>query len=151
MLPHPSNPRIAYAMAQEGSLARVDMLTGMTESIKPVHPDGEWLRWHWNAAIAGDPSHADGVYYGSQYVHYSPDQGRTWTIISPDLTTNNPDKQKALESGGLTFDVTGAENHTCILTIAPSPKNPKTSVGRHRRRQCSSQQGRWRHLDQLQP
>ena len=66
------------------------------------------------------------MYYGSQYVHYSPDQGRTWTIISPDLTTNNPDKQKALESGGLTFDVTGAENHTCILTIAPSPKNPKT-------------------------
>ena len=126
VLPHPSNPRIAYAMAQEGSLARVDMLTGMTESIKPVHPDGEWLRWHWNAAIAGDPSHADGLYYGSQYVHYSPDQGRTWTIISPDLTTNNPDKQKALESGGLTFDVTGAENHTCILTIAPSPKNPKT-------------------------
>ncbi len=126
VLPHPSNPRIAYAMAQEGSLARVDMLTGMTESIKPVHPDGEWLRWHWNAAIAGDPSNADGLYYGSQYVHYSPDQGRTWTIISPDLTTNNPDKQKALESGGLTFDVTGAENHTCILTIAPSPKNPKT-------------------------
>ena len=126
VLPHPSNPRIAYAMAQEGSLARVDMLTGMTESIKPVHPDGEWLRWHWNAAIAGDPSNDDGVYYGSQYVHYSPDQGRTWTIISPDLTTNNPDKQKALESGGLTFDVTGAENHTCILTIAPSPKNPKT-------------------------
>ncbi len=126
VLPHPSNPRIAYAMAQEGSLARVDMLTGMTESIKPVHPDGEWLRWHWNAAIAGDPSNVDGVYYGSQYVHYSPDQGRTWTIISPDLTTNNPDKQKALESGGLTFDVTGAENHTCILTIAPSPQNPKT-------------------------
>ena len=126
VLPHPSNPRIAYAMAQEGSLARVDMLTGMTESIKPVHPDGEWLRWHWNAAIAGDPSNDDGVYYGSQYVHYSPDQGRTWTIISPDLTTNNPDKQKALESGGLTFDVTGAENHTCILTIAPSPQNPKT-------------------------
>jgi photosystem II stability/assembly factor-like uncharacterized protein len=126
VLPHPSNPRIAYAMAQEGSLARVDMLTGMTESIKPVHPDGGWLRWHWNAAIAGDPSNVDGVYYGSQYVHYSPDQGRTWTIISPDLTTNNPDKQKALESGGLTFDVTGAENHTCILTIAPSPQNPKT-------------------------
>lgn len=126
VLPHPSNSRISYAMAQEGSLARIDMLTGMTESIKPVHPEGEWLRWHWNAAIAGDPSNADGLYYGSQYVHHSPDQGRTWTIISPDLTTNNPDKQKALESGGLTFDVTGAENHTCILTIAPSPKNPQT-------------------------
>ena len=126
VLPHPTNPRISYAMAQEGSLARVDMVTGMTESIKPVHPNGEWLRWHWNAAIAGDPLNPDGLYYGSQYVHYSPDQGRTWNILSPDLTTNNPDKQKALESGGLTFDVTGAENHTCILTIAPSVKDPTT-------------------------
>ena len=126
VLPHPTNPRISYAMAQEGSLARVDMVTGMTEAIKPVHPEGEWLRWHWNAAIAGDPSNPDGLYYGSQYVHYSPDQGRTWNIISPDLTTNNPDKQKALESGGLTFDVTGAENHTCILAIAPSANDPKT-------------------------
>jgi len=40
---------------------------------------------------------------------------------SPDLTTNDPEKQKQTESGGLTLDVTGAENHTTILAIAVSP------------------------------
>ena len=53
-------------------------------------------------------------------MHKSKDNGKNWTIISPDLTTNNPEKQKQLESGGLTYDVTGAENHTCLLAIAPS-------------------------------
>lgn len=45
----------------------------------------------------------------------------TWEIISPDLTTNDPEKQKQAESGGLTLDVTNAENHTTIICIAPSP------------------------------
>ena len=65
------------------------------------------------------------MYFGSQYVHKSTDNGKNWTIISPDLTTNDPEKQKQLESGGLTYDVTGAENHTCILAIAPSALDEK--------------------------
>ena len=44
----------------------------------------------------------------------------TWTIISPDLTTNDPEKLKQSESGGLTMDATGAENHCTILVIEPS-------------------------------
>ena len=122
VVPHPSNPRIVYAMAQEGYLGRVDTRTGGVELIKPVHPKGNNLRWHWNAPIAQDPYNEDAIYYGSQFLHYSEDQGRNWKIISPDLTTNNPEKQKALESGGLTPDVTGAENHTCIISVAPSSK-----------------------------
>ncbi|CAI8275878.1 MAG: Xyloglucanase [Owenweeksia sp. TMED14] len=121
VVPHPSDPRIVYAMAQEGYLGRIDTRTGGAELIKPVHPEGDALRWHWNSAIAQDPFNEDAIFYGSQYVHYSKDQGRNWSILSPDLTTNNPEKQKSLESGGLTFDVTGAENHTCIISIAPSP------------------------------
>jgi len=44
----------------------------------------------------------------------------TWEVISPDLTTNDPEKQKQGESGGLTLDATGAENHCTILVIEPS-------------------------------
>ena len=47
--------------------------------------------------------------------------GDSWDIISPDLTTNDPEKTKFLESGGLTYDVTGAEFHCTIISIAPSP------------------------------
>lgn len=120
VLPHPSDPAIVYAMAQEGSLARVNVSNGLKSYIKPAHPDGKTLRWHWNSPIASDPFNPDGVYYGSQHVHYSQDRGASWAILSPDLTSNNPEKQKFLESGGLTFDVTGAEMHTCLLAIAPS-------------------------------
>jgi len=41
-------------------------------------------------------------------------------VISPDLTTNDPEKQKQSESGGLTLDATGAENHCTLLVIEPS-------------------------------
>jgi hypothetical protein len=53
-------------------------------------------------------------------VHKSTDKGETWTVISPDLSTNDPEKQKQSESGGLSMDATGAENHTTILVIEPS-------------------------------
>jgi len=119
-LSDPNHPRYGYAMSQGGYLFRFDKETGERKMIRPAHPDGARLRFHWNAAIAIDPF--DGaVYYGSQFVHRSTDMGHSWTIISPDLTTNDPEKQKQIDSGGLTYDVTGAENHTTIITIAPSP------------------------------
>jgi len=121
VVPHPGNSRFGYAMSQQGNVGRYDLITGHTQLIKPVHPKGEYLRFNWNAAIAQDPFNDDGIFYGSQYVHYSSDQGNNWNIISPDLTTNDSTKQKQHESGGLTYDATGAENYTTILSIEPSP------------------------------
>ena len=123
VVPHPGNSRYGYAMSQQGNVGRYDLVTGHTQLIKPVHPKGEKLRFNWNAAIAQDPFDEDAIYYGSQYVHYSTDRGNNWEIISPDLTTNDPEKQKQHESGGLTYDATGAENFTTILAIEPSSLN----------------------------
>lgn len=123
VVPDPLNPRYVYAQSQEGNVARVDVQTGYAKLIKPGHPNGETLRFNWNAAIAQDPFDAATVYFGSQYVHKSTNQGDAWQIISPDLTTNNPEHQKQLESGGLTYDVTGAENYTTIISIVPSSRN----------------------------
>jgi photosystem II stability/assembly factor-like uncharacterized protein len=110
----PSNPRYLYAMSQQGNVGRVDRESGSARFVKPTHPEGEVLRWNWNAPINFDPNNETGIYFGSQYVHYSPDRGETWEIISPDLTTNDTTKQKQHESGGLTMDATGAENHTTL-------------------------------------
>jgi photosystem II stability/assembly factor-like uncharacterized protein len=121
VVPDPTDNRYGYAMSQGGNLARYDIKTGDAKFIKPVHPEGKPLRFNWNAAIAQDLFNPNTIYYGSQYVHKSNDKGNTWEIISPDLTTNNPAKQKQGESGGLTYDVTFAENHTTILAIAQSP------------------------------
>jgi photosystem II stability/assembly factor-like uncharacterized protein len=116
----PTNPRYGYAMSQGGFVVRFDKETGERNAVRPAHPGGVHLRFNWNAGIAIDP-HDGAIYYGSQFVHKSTDMGNTWTIMSPDLTTNDPAKQKQRETGGLTIDNSSAENHTTILTIAPSP------------------------------
>lgn len=120
VVPDPSDSRYGYAMSQEGNVIRYDVATGYSKYIRPIHPKGLKLRFNWNAAIAQDPFDAGTIYFGSQFVHKSTNRGDSWTIISPDLTTNNPLEQKQDSSGGLTPDVTGAENHTTIICIAPS-------------------------------
>jgi photosystem II stability/assembly factor-like uncharacterized protein len=118
----PDDSRFGYAMSQGGNVARYDLETGFTKNIKPTHPDVKIkLRFNWNAAIAQDPHNNATLYYGSQFLHKSTNKGDTWEIVSPDLTTNDPSKQKQHESGGITMDATGAENHCTIIAIAPSP------------------------------
>ncbi|MDP9192190.1 MAG: hypothetical protein M3P06_10870 [Acidobacteriota bacterium] len=120
-LPIPTDSMIGYAMSQEGYLVRWNLNTGERKDIRPSAPQGRTLRFNWNAAIAIDPFDPNGVYYGSQYVHRSANRGDAWTTISPDLTTNRREWQHQDRSGGITPDVTGAENFTTIMTIAPSP------------------------------
>ncbi len=119
--PDKENSRFGYGTSQNGNLYRYDRLTGYYSSIKPHSPSLDTtLRFNWNAAFAKDPFDENGVYYGSQFVHKSTDKGATWEIISPDLSTNNPEHQKG-DYGGLTLDISGAENYNSILAIAPSP------------------------------
>lgn len=120
-LPDPEDSTRGYAMSQGGNLYRWNLRTGEGKVIRPDPPQGTKLRFNWNAGIAQDPFDSATIYYGSQFVHKSTDRGESWSIISPDLTTNNPEWQKQEESGGLTPDVTAAENFTTILSIAPSP------------------------------
>ncbi len=119
VVPDPKDADYGYSMGQAGGLYRYHRSSGQLQIIKPVHPEGEYLRFNWNAGIGIDPFDEKTIYYGSQYLHKSSDYGQSWEIISPDLTNNEPEKQKFLESGGLTYDATGAENHTTIISIAP--------------------------------
>lgn len=120
-VPDPEDSRIGYAMSQGGALVRYDLRTGERKSIRPPAPEGTELRFNWNAAIALDPFAPATVYFGSQFVHRSDDRGEGWTVISPDLTTDHAPWQQQHDSGGLTRDVTAAENHCTIVCIAPSP------------------------------
>ena len=122
VVPDKDNSRYGWSMSQQGSVSRYDWQTGNNYTVKPIHPDKDvTLRFNWNSAINIDPFDNSTIYFGSQFVHKSTDKGLTWTVISPDLTTNDPEKQKQHESGGLTMDATGAENHCTILVIEPSP------------------------------
>jgi photosystem II stability/assembly factor-like uncharacterized protein len=123
-LPDPEDSRRGYSLSQGGELIRWNLQTGEGKSIKPseIAPGdpAKRLRFNWNTGLAIDPFEPATIYLGSQYVHKSTDRGETWTVISPDLTSDNPEWQKPGESGGLTLDATGAENFTTIIAIAPS-------------------------------
>ncbi len=124
VVPDPDDAsRYGYSMSQQGYVQRYDLKTGYSKGIRPTIADTIELRFNWNAPIAQDATDNNTIYFGSQFVHKSSDKGDSWTTISPDLTTNDTSKQQQLKSGGLTFDVTGAENYTTLTCINPSKKD----------------------------
>ena len=113
---------IVYAEYQGGEIGRVNIKEGTSVSIKPQLAAGEEkLRFNWNSPIVIGAKNKKNLYLGSQYLYRSTDQGRNWSRISPDLTTNDKKKQEQEKSGGLSADNTSAENHCTIFTIAESP------------------------------
>jgi len=120
----PRDPDTLYVEYQGGNMLRVQRGTGEAKEIKPYAKEGEKeLRFNWNAPIHLSPNDPGTLYIGAQYLLRSKDRGESWEQISPDLTTNDPAKQKQEESGGLTIDNSTAENHTTIFTISESPLN----------------------------
>jgi photosystem II stability/assembly factor-like uncharacterized protein len=123
VVPDPEDPNWVYAMSQGGSLSRYNIGTGEEWSIRPPRPDMKTKqRFNWNSGIAQDPFDKKTIYYGSQFVNKSTDKGASWTIISPDLTTNDSAKIDQSSNGGISIDITGAENYCTILCIEPSSK-----------------------------
>ncbi len=128
-VPVPGAPNLVYSNAQGGYFRVTDTNSGMTRSIEPypwmVGSQGENMqqakyRFNWDAPIHISPHDPSVVYWGGNVLFRSSDQGYTWDVISPDLTTNDPEKQR--DSGGEIYnDNTAAEFHTTILTIAESP------------------------------
>lgn len=124
VLKHPSKPILYSEMQGAENVWRYDMETMSTKTVQPLQTKGvEKLRFNWNAPMAVSEKQPDRFYMGSQYLHRSEDMGGTWEVISPDLTTNNKAKQEQENSGGISKDNSGAENHCTIFTIAESPLN----------------------------
>ncbi len=120
-MPDPDDASRGYAMSQEGYVVRYDTKAGSRRMIRPAADDESVpLRFHWNAAIAQDPFASGTIYFGSQFVHRSDDRGETWQTISPDLTRNDAQRQNQSKNGGLTPDITGAENHNTLIALAAS-------------------------------
>jgi photosystem II stability/assembly factor-like uncharacterized protein len=124
MFPDPSDPDYIYAEYQGGAVARVHRKTHEVRNIQPLpgYKEGK-LRFNWNTPIHISPNEKGTIYIGAQYLFRSRDHGQTWDRISPDLTTNDPQKQKQELSGGVTVDNSAAEMHTTIYAIAESPRN----------------------------
>ncbi len=119
-----ADPNYIYAEAQGGEIGRVQRYTHEIREIKPLPNYGEKkLRFNWNTPIHMSPNEKGTLYIEAQFLFRSRDHGQSWDRISPDLTTNDPEKQKQEESGGVTIDNSSAEEHTTIYSISESPKN----------------------------
>ena len=118
----PSDPNFAYVEAQGGFIGRVNRKTLEARLIQPQANYKEKLRFNWNTPIALSPNEKGTIYIGSQFLFRSRDHGVTWDRISPDLSTNDPIRQKQEQSGGITVDNSSAEMNTTIYSISESPR-----------------------------
>jgi len=76
-------------------------------------------RFVWTMPLTISPHDHNTVYAGSQFVHRTTDGGKSWQVISPDLTLNDRSRQQI--SGGLTPDNIGVEYGDVVFAIAESP------------------------------
>jgi photosystem II stability/assembly factor-like uncharacterized protein len=115
-----------FTNSHYGEVKRFDAESGERQNIKPYpvslrgsaagdHP----YRFNWNSPVHMSPNNPDVVYFGSNVLFKTTDGGSSWTEISPDLTKDEPGKQRS--SGGITTDNTSAEYHNAILSISESP------------------------------
>jgi photosystem II stability/assembly factor-like uncharacterized protein len=119
----PADPNYVYAEYQGGYVGRVNRHTLEARIIQPKPNYKEKLRFNWNTPLVASPNEKGTIYIGAQFLFRSRDHGQSWDRISPDLTTNDPEKQKQEQSGGVTIDNSAAEMHTTIFSISESPKD----------------------------
>ncbi|MEI6883470.1 MAG: glycosyl hydrolase [Bacteroidota bacterium] len=124
--PDKLDSNIVYWQYQGGKIARYYLKTGEYKSLIPFRDkDTKELRFNWNTPLVFSPV-SNRFYTGAQYLYKTNNRGDSWTRISPDLTTDDPKKQKQEKSGGLTVDNSSAENHCTIYTINESPLDSLT-------------------------
>lgn len=123
----PENSDIVYGGSYGGYLTRVNHKLGTTRAINvwPDNPmgygaEGMKYRFQWNFPILFSRHNPNRLYTFSQHVHVTENEGQSWDIISPDLTTNDPEKQKS-SGGPITQDNTAVEYYCTIFAAQESP------------------------------
>ncbi|MEM8527478.1 MAG: hypothetical protein AAGG68_22750 [Bacteroidota bacterium] len=124
-VPNPDNPNIVYSNCK-GRFSVFNKLTGQAQehsvgarNMYGHNPKDLKFRFQRVAPIHVSPHDSKVVYHTSQYVHKTTDEGKTWEIISPDLTAFEADKQ--MRSGSpITNDITGEEFYSTIYAIRES-------------------------------
>lgn len=85
----PKDPNTVYMEIQQGLLHRLDRRTEEVLNIQPQPlPGDDPERWNWDSPLLISPHNNNRLYFGSQRLWRSNDQGNSWSPISKDLTTN---------------------------------------------------------------
>jgi photosystem II stability/assembly factor-like uncharacterized protein len=124
-LPDPTDPNIVWSSCYANEVTRWDATTKHARSVSPwFHtldspPNELKYRCHWTPPLAVDPFDHNTVYYGCQVVFKTSNGGQSWSVISPDLSTQDP--SRIVSSGGIVGDNLGQFYGEVVFAIAPSP------------------------------
>ncbi|MDB4893606.1 MAG: glycosyl hydrolase repeat-containing protein [Gemmatimonadetes bacterium] len=126
------SPRYVYGGCYVGILEEMDMGTGLTRSIMPwpelslTEPtDKTRYRFNWTSPAVVSQHNSNVVYHGGNVLFRTPDRGKTWTPISPDLTRNDKSTQ-GFGGAPITNEGAGGEVYGAIVHIAESPHDANT-------------------------
>jgi len=126
IIPHPANPDTVYGSCK-GLFSRMSIRSGQERSyavgLQSLYGNpGKDLIYRFQRVSPMEISPHDPrvIYYGSQHVHRTRDEGVTWTRISPDLTWNPPERQQRVSGEPITIDVTGEELYSTLYSIRES-------------------------------
>jgi photosystem II stability/assembly factor-like uncharacterized protein len=125
----PLNPDITYTANCCGELSRVDARTGFSRDVSPF-PPGQGLigrhakdvpyRFNWTSPVIIPAKDPKTVYFAAQYLLRTRDEGRSWSIVSPDLTRNDP-RTTGPSGGPITIEAISQEWYATIHTVSASP------------------------------
>ena len=124
--PDPTNSNFVYAGSYDGLLTRYDHKTGSLRNITvwPDNPMGSGVevmkyRFQWSFPLLFSPNDPKLLYAGSNVLLGTRDEGRSWSVMSPDLTRNDKSKQGPV-GGPITKDNTAVEYYDTIFTLDES-------------------------------
>ncbi len=127
IIPHLTNPDTVYGGCK-GQFSRMSLITGQekqywvgSQSLYGNPGKDLIYRFQRVSPMEVSPHDARVVYYGSQFLHRTRDEGVTWEKISPDLTANRPQYQQRSSGEPITIDVTGEETYSTLYAIRESP------------------------------
>ena len=123
----PLNSDITYGGSYMGYMGRLDHKTNEFRMINVWPDDGigagadvQKYRFQWNYPIFFSPHNPKRLYAAGNHLFVTENEGRSWEMISPDLTTNDKTRQAA-SGGPITKDNTGVEYYCTIFTATESP------------------------------
>jgi photosystem II stability/assembly factor-like uncharacterized protein len=123
-IPDVADPNVVWATCYGDEVTRWDARTKAARSVSPyLHtldapPTDIKYRCHWTSPLAVDPFDHNVVYYGCQVIFKTTNGGQSWTVSSPDLSTQ--DSSRIVSSGGIVGDNLGQFYGEVVFSIAPS-------------------------------
>ena len=132
-IPDKKDSHWIYSETQDGNIIRRHTVTGESKQIRPnalnVTPapkPGETFRWEWDTPMIISPNDPGELIVAANRVFVSHDRGDSWTVISPDLTSNaNRDTIVTMGLKGSDIHISrddGVSQWPAIITLAESPK-----------------------------